>query len=103
MLALIWVRVGPYVSSPDSAALFWPLGESAGKGRGQLGGHWRPLSPPGSAVEFQEASEAVSLPPGILRVTFQEPPSEECLCHTLTLPALFISTVISGLKSFLSL
>lgn len=53
MLALIWVRVGPYMSSPDSAALFWPLGESAGKGRGQLGGHWRPLSPPGSAVEFQ--------------------------------------------------
>lgn len=64
-----------------------------------MGGYWHPLSPLGSAVAFQQASEAIS-PPGISLVTFQEHPSEECLYDTPVFPVLLISTVMSGCKSF---
>lgn len=88
------------MSSPDSAALFWPLGECAGERRGQLEGHWRPLSPPGSEVGFQEPFETISTPPRISLVTFHETASEECLHYILILPVFLISTVTFDLKSF---
>lgn len=72
-----------------------------------MGGGWRwhLLTAPGSlcaAVEFQEPSEAMSPSPVISLATIWKPLSEDCFYHTFTLPDL-TSTLISGLKAFLSL
>lgn len=102
-LELILVHVGPWMSSPDPAALFWPLGGSAGEGgAGSIG--TRLLLQALLVLQLSSRSlQRQSSSSWYFTGLYPNTPSEECLYHTLILPALLTPAVISGLQSFLSL